>query len=496
MRATRRCWGIASIAGFLAVASAAFGRPILLISAAGLGAWLLGMQYSFARGVAMVSQKLVVDHSISPTHGRTNETFNATVALRSAVDSPLQLSVELSPPSTAQRLDSVSKPDCTLAVGETRASAVVAFECSVAGTTTFESPRVAVTGRLGLFTESFEQGPSRTVTVEPPAPSDVHVGRGGTISATHGEHQLGVQGIGFDLKDIREYVPSDPVSRIDWRTTARVGSPHVVEYEPEVDVKTVLIFDRRPRMYIGDPGRTKLDYNREVALTLVESVERASDPLGFYLLDQHSPAAVLDPSASPERYRAVRNRLLARPDPDSQPSARRQRRRKSATTPADSVETAVHLEDDNSPFATAVRPFVTNNTSHTAQLNHDSLFQAVRMAQRRVTGRISYLIFTDDSDPMRLQETVRVARRGRDDVSLFLTPSALFDWGELVGLEQVAEQYRSFESLRRELDRQDRVEAYEVTPRGRIETIQTVLERHGEQTSTTAQNRNGGLQQK
>ncbi|ACB34581.1 protein of unknown function DUF58 [Leptothrix cholodnii SP-6] len=52
-----------------------------------------------------------------------------------------------------------------------------------------------------------------------------------------------LRGTGLDLADLREYQPHDDVRHIDWNVTARVGVPHVRQFQEDRDMTVVFLLD-------------------------------------------------------------------------------------------------------------------------------------------------------------------------------------------------------------------------------------------------------------
>jgi uncharacterized protein (DUF58 family) len=77
-----------------------------------------------------------------------------------------------------------------------------------------------------------------------------------SIAATHelfevlplitGEFETFLRGRGYNLYRIREYMPEDSARHIDWKATAKSGSPKVREFTREDERKLRIIFDNPP----------------------------------------------------------------------------------------------------------------------------------------------------------------------------------------------------------------------------------------------------------
>ncbi|WP_255170529.1 DUF58 domain-containing protein [Natrononativus amylolyticus] len=465
MHVTRRVWAVGGLAAFLAALSVALARPAPLAGTALLGAWLLGRQYLFVREVGRTVDALSVAQVPAQTGVRTGA--DAPVTLSATLEFPagVALSLEAGLP-TATSADDLS---VRIDPGESGGEETVDVRWPVAGTHRFEPTTLRVTD--GLFAETLPVGTAPTVTVEPRSPRTLHVGAGGERLATaYGEHGGGQLGSGIDPSEVREYVPGDTADRIDWKATARLGSPHVREHEPDTDRRTLLVVDHRASLVAGEPGETKLEYLREVALSIAGTARTLGDPLGLLAVDDEGVTTRLEPSTAPDRYTAVRRRLLdleataattPSTDPNREPSAATVRRSLAA------------LEDDADPFAATLRPFYAGHRTYRERLETNPLYGALRTTLTGRRGTVWTVLCTDDTRPDELRETVDVARSGGGSVLVLLAPSVLYEPGELADLEGAYDRYLAFEERRRELARLPRVTALEVGPGDRLSTVLT-----------------------
>jgi uncharacterized protein (DUF58 family) len=459
-----------------------------LVGALGLCAWLVGAQIAFVRSLARFDDALGVTQTVDPAHGTTDRRFEVTLSVAVDGGTPLPASVRLHRPVAVTELD--VDAECHLSAGESRASATAAFRVPLAGKVTFDPPTVRVTDSLGLFSETVRRGGPVTVTAAPPGVDDLRVGRGGeAVAVTYTEHSRRWRGSGITPREVREYVAGDPASHIDWRTTARRGYPHVVEFEAETDRRLVLFVDHRRTMAAGRPGRTKLDYLREVALRIVDAAEEASDPTGLYAVGDEGLTDALEPAANARGYARIRSRLYdSSPTSNGEPTGAGSSHhaagrapstssvvRSSASGLATAARAASRLRDDDSPLARTVRPFLSARDPYVARVEDDPLFAAIRTSNRRLRGSTCSVILTDDARPARLGESVRLARRGNDRVVVFLAPSVLFEPDALADPAAAYDRYRAFDELRRTLDRLRRVDAYEVGPGERLDELRAAV---------------------
>src|SRR5260370_4620783 len=79
-----------------------------------------------------------------------------------------------------------------------------------------------------------------------------------------------MRGEGSEFYGIREYQPGDPLRRVHWRSSARMGRLAVVEYEHDVSVDLTLVLDARRGSEVGSGADTTL----ETAVTVTASLAR------------------------------------------------------------------------------------------------------------------------------------------------------------------------------------------------------------------------------
>jgi uncharacterized protein (DUF58 family) len=66
-----------------------------------------------------------------------------------------------------------------------------------------------------------------------------------------GRHASRIRGRGLDFEELRDYLPGDDPRSIDWKVTARTGSPHVRVFTEERDRPALLVVDQRINMFFG-----------------------------------------------------------------------------------------------------------------------------------------------------------------------------------------------------------------------------------------------------
>lgn len=489
MRATRRYWAVAALAATLAALAVLLDRPLLLVGAVGLAAYLVAAGFAFHRALLRARDGLSVDQSTDRDRVVVEEPV--TVSLEASFDRGASHAVEVEAglPVASTGPDRADRT-VTLERGGRSGRATFPLDAPVAGVLAFERPTVSAADPLGLLTETLELGPAPTLTVEPRGPRDVHVGEGGErVAAAFGEHPAGRLGPGLAPTELREYVHGDDASRIDWKATARLNHPYVREDEAETDRVTAILIDHRAAMGAGPPGETKLDYARQAALAVANAAREHDDPLGLYAVGDGGITVSRPPASTPRAYAAIRRALHdlaptatgasagAATDGTTSTTAATDGAT-SAASPARRVQgpsaartRAGRLDGDASPFGTTLRPFLADAAAYVHRVDAEPLFRAARSSLGRIRGTLWTVLLTDDTDRAQVREAVKVARRGDDHVVVFLTPDALFEPGGLADVEAAYDRYRDFEAFRRELARMDRVSAFEVAPGDRMEAV-------------------------
>lgn len=474
MRVTRRFWTVVGVGAVLVGGAVLFARPVLLGGAAVIGAWLLATQALFIGRLARLDDGLSIDQSVQPQRVPTDVNVQVTLSVTVDQESPLAFRVESNPPVTAV---GSTQADRTLDITpRTReATANYLLQMPTAGAFTFDPATVTIGDSAGLFSETIDRGSTPTVEIQPRAPRHIHVGEGGQAVATaFGEHEVGRLGTGLEPAELREYQAGDAARRIDWKATARLGHPFVREFEAETDRTTALVVDHRTPLGHGPAGETKLDYLREVALAFIASTQELDDPLGLYTVGDDGLTGREQPEAGPQQYATIRTRLQTLrpitgervPDGETATAADTTFR-----SPGDARRAADRLATQDDAFSTTLHPYFETTSPYIERIKGDPLFRAVEVTLTRIRGPVWTVILTDDTNPAECRETVKLARRGEDQVLVFLAPSVLFEPGGLGDLEQAYDRYREFEEFRRDLAQLERVSALEVGPGDRLEAV-------------------------
>jgi uncharacterized protein (DUF58 family) len=76
-------------------------------------------------------------------------------------------------------------------------------------------------------------------------------------AAFSGAHRSRVRGRGMEFDEVRHYQVGDDISTLDWKVTARKGSPHIKLFREERERPLLLCLDYRPSMMFATRGRLK-----------------------------------------------------------------------------------------------------------------------------------------------------------------------------------------------------------------------------------------------
>ena len=156
-------------------------------------------------------------------------------------------------------------------------------------------PRVHVTLRhLRRF-----KGASRGLSFLPRQPS---------ASVLNGRHRSRLRGRGLNFEEMRDYLPGDDVRSIDWRATARTGSPHVRVFTEEKDRPALLVVDQRMAMFFGSVLNMKSVTAAEAAAIAAFRFLDQGDRVGGIVFDDETVHEVR-PGRSPGAINSLLSRL-------------------------------------------------------------------------------------------------------------------------------------------------------------------------------------------
>ena len=136
-----------------------------------------------------------------------------------------------------------------------------------------------------------------------------------------GQYRSGFRGQGLDFDDFREYMPGDEPRFIDWKVTARTGTPYVRKFHEEREQALLLAVDASASMrYAGaHSADTKLEYAARIAAVLAYSAAMNGDKTGLLIFGSR-PHFYLPPAKGMQQcLRIVREILSAAPGGSDDP---------------------------------------------------------------------------------------------------------------------------------------------------------------------------------
>lgn len=151
-------------------------------------------------------------------------------------------------------------------------------------------PATMADGPLGLGRWYHRAGADTRVVVYPDMPAarrlatEVRLGRFGDSA----RRSRGPLGLGTELESIREYLPDDDFRQINWRATARLGTPMSNTYRIEQEREVVVLLDTGRLMAapVGDgTDRTRLDVAVDAAAALAAVADVVGDRVGLVAFD-------------------------------------------------------------------------------------------------------------------------------------------------------------------------------------------------------------------
>lgn len=120
------------------------------------------------------------------------------------------------------------------------------------------------------------QGQVRGLSFLPKQPS---------ASVLNGRHASRLRGRGLNFEEMRDYLPGDDIRSIDWKATARTGSPHVRVFTEERDRPALLVVDQRMSMFFGSKLNMKSVSAAEAAAIAAFRILGQGDRVGGIVFD-------------------------------------------------------------------------------------------------------------------------------------------------------------------------------------------------------------------
>jgi uncharacterized protein (DUF58 family) len=124
-------------------------------------------------------------------------------------------------------------------------------------------------------------------------------------SVLNGRHASRLRGRGLNFEELRDYLPSDDIRTIDWKVTARTGTPHVRVFTEERDRPALIVVDQRMSMFFGSRLNMKSVTAAECAALAAFRIFDQGDRVGGIVFGDRAIAEI-----RPRRSRTALNSFL------------------------------------------------------------------------------------------------------------------------------------------------------------------------------------------
>ncbi|WP_194409089.1 DUF58 domain-containing protein [Microbacterium cremeum] len=265
--------------------------PVVLLSAAGIDAWLaaagwvlLCLLAALADAATAPDPRLVGISRSQPRRTLLGHAVVAELTLRNTGRRTLRGRVRDAWQPTAGA--PAGYPAIAIPPGESRTITVPLLPRR-RGELRSEFVAVRSDGPLRLAGRQARLDAPGVLRVLPPFTARRHLpSRLARLRELDGNTSVQVRGQGTEFDSLREYVRGDDVRSIDWRATARASTTMLRTWRPERDRHVVIVIDtgRTSAARVGDGVR--LDAAMEAALLLAALASRAGDHVHLLMFDR------------------------------------------------------------------------------------------------------------------------------------------------------------------------------------------------------------------
>ena len=272
--------------------------PVVLLSAAGVDAWLATAGWVLLCLLAALAdaamapdpRRVSIGRRMTPRRTLLGQPVVAELTLRNTGSRTLRGRVRDAWQPTAGA--PARYPAITVPAGESR-TVTVPLLPRRRGELRSEFVAVRADGPLRLAGRQARLDAPGALRVLPPFTARRHLpSRLARLRELDGNTSVQVRGQGTEFDSLREYVRGDDVRSIDWRATARASTTMLRTWRPERDRHVVIVIDtgRTSAARVGDGVR--LDAAMEAALLLAALASRAGDHVHLLMFDRTIRARV------------------------------------------------------------------------------------------------------------------------------------------------------------------------------------------------------------
>lgn len=105
------------------------------------------------------------------------------------------------------------------------------------------------------------------------------------VSNQFGGHTSKLKGRGIEFEEVRVYQSGDDIRKMDWKITARTGTPHTKLFQDEKERPVYLLIDDRVSMQFGTRIAFKSVIAAQIASILAWATVKNGDRLGAVIAD-------------------------------------------------------------------------------------------------------------------------------------------------------------------------------------------------------------------
>lgn len=216
---------------------------------------------------------------------------------------PSTVTVSAATPSTRIR-QAVASPDLRLEPREGEGDLVATIVARRRGTHRLAPIATLRRGPLGLGAWLHRSGDEAEIVVYPDMPAAARIAmqvRTG-LFREDGRRSRGPLGLGTELEAIREYQPDDDIRQVNWRATARTGTPMSNTYRVEQDRDVICLLDcgrlmASPVTTASGTVLTRLDAAVDAVAAMAAVADEVGDRIGVVAFADH-PLTVVAPRRS------------------------------------------------------------------------------------------------------------------------------------------------------------------------------------------------------
>lgn len=132
-------------------------------------------------------------------------------------------------------------------------------------------------------------------------------------SLVGGEYHSVFKGRGMEFDEVKHYHPGDPINAIDWKVTARTGSPFVKRFVEERELTVMLVVDASASHHFGSSTKSKKDLIAELGALLAFSAIRNNDRVGLLTFSEDVNLYLPPKKGRPHGMRVIRELVTMNP---------------------------------------------------------------------------------------------------------------------------------------------------------------------------------------